>query len=168
MKSSKWFDHFEIIKVFWTWHLTILVALRFLAPVMCVLELSWEGSWEGPGALEHRWVRDGSPSWSSPEGLHGWCSPKTNWCWETLNAACDEWGNTPCPSGVWLCWSDSFFWGMVWGRWRDKRGALLPGVLVPPRPSWEIKILGFEEGGISLEGIFGFFEITDYCRLSPL
>lgn len=33
---------------------------------------------------------------------------------------------------------------------------------------WEMKKLGFGEGGISLEGVFGFFQITDYRRLSLL
>ena len=71
-------------------------------------------------------------------------------------------------AGVIPRWFDSFFWGMVWGRRRDERGALPPGMPVPPRPSWEIKILGFGEGGISLQGLFVFFQITDYHRLSPL
>lgn len=39
---------------------------------------------------------------------------------------------------------------------------------LPAQPEWEIKKLGFGEGGISLQGVFGFFQITDYRRLSLL
>lgn len=115
----------EIIKMFWRWLLTILTALRFLAPVMCVLELSWEGPWEGPGVLEHQ--EDGSPSWPSPEGPQGWRSLKTNRCWEKLSAACDGWGNTPCPWGTRVCWSRSrpqTVWLLFLGAWFGKDGRM--------------------------------------------
>lgn len=39
---------------------------------------------------------------------------------------------------------------------------------VPTQPEWQIKKLSFGEGRISLQGVFGFFQITDYHRLSLL
>lgn len=114
MKSSKLFHHFEIIGMFWKWHLTFLMALG------CV---SWSSCGKVPE--EDQW-----PSWPSQREL---VMLPSNWSMLGAVVCSPEgWGNAPCPWGTRVCQSrihpslnslTPFFVHMTWGRWRDERRA---------------------------------------------
>lgn len=128
MKSSKLFHHFEIIGMFWKWHLTFLMALSFLAPRVCVLGSCGEDE-------EDQW-----PSWPSQRELR--MLPLN---WSMLGA--EEWGNAPCPWGTQVCQSRIHPW-TVWPlflcTWLGEGGGMREEP-VPAQPEWEMKKFGKEE-----------------------
>lgn len=126
-------------------------------------------SWSSRGKVPKEDQEDGWPSWPSQKDLVADAPSKLTGPGDSLlPLMSEEVLHVPGVHGFARAGfiSKQFNPFFLW-TWFGEDGGMREEPL-PAQPEWEIKKLGFGEGGISLQGVFGFFQITDYRRLSLL